>query len=135
MTLSPVLKELPTTLRPQIKGCGSGVQLVDCVIAFLDQNKAEDIFKIDLRGKTSFADFMVITSGTSGRFITSLADKVKAFLHEQGVRDVHIEGTVGDVDWVLIDGGDIIIHLFKPEAREAYNLEGMWRGSFKDEEA
>ena len=68
---------------------------------------------------------MLIATGSSGRFIKSLADKLKEFLHKNGTQDVHIEGAA-TCDWVLVDGSDVVIHLFKPEIREFYNLEKMW---------
>jgi ribosome-associated protein len=68
---------------------------------------------------------MLVATGSSSRFIHSLADKLKEFLHKSGTQDVHIEGA-GTSDWVLVDGSDVIIHLFKAEVRDYYNLEKMW---------
>ena len=90
----------------------------------LDDNKAQDIVTIDLKGKTSIANFMVIASGTSNRHVASLADKVKAELKNNG----YASSSEGEekANWVLIDAFDVIVHIFCPEVREFYNLEKMW---------
>jgi ribosome-associated protein len=90
--------------------------------------KAEDTTTIDLRGKSAIADYMVIASGRSNRHVGSVADRVLEGLHAAGVRQVRVEGTPL-CDWVLIDAGDIIVHVFRPEARAFYNLEKMWAGN------
>lgn len=96
---------------------------------YLDQLKAIDIVSISLLGKSSLADYMLIASGTSQRHISSIAEKIKEFLHEKGIKDVHVEG-LQVCDWILVDGGDVIIHLFRPEIRQFYNLEKMWSTDF-----
>lgn len=96
---------------------------------FLDQNKAQDVVLIDLRGKSGFADFMIIGTGTSQRFIKALAEKTRDFLSENGIKNVHLEGLTS-CDWVLVDSPNLIIHLFRPEIREIYNLEKMWDPKF-----
>ena len=102
------------------------------VISSLEQFKAHDIIKIDLVGKTSMADFMLIASGTSSRQIRAIAENTVTAIKKSSNVNVSIEG-LKQGDWVLIDGGDIIIHLFRPEVREFYNLEKMWRvGSTED---
>lgn len=102
--------------------------LVDC----LDRNKAEDIVSINLSGKTSVADFMIIANGNSHRQVSALADYVIKELKTVSVRDLAIEGK-DQADWVLIDAGDIIIHLFRPEVRGFYNLDKMWTADVSDE--
>ena len=97
------------------------------VLARLDDMKAEDTITIDLRGKSAIADFMVVTSGRSNRHVGSVADRVLEDLHGAGVRDVRVEG-MPLCDWVLIDAGDVIVHVFRPEARAFYCLEKMWAG-------
>ena len=97
------------------------------VLARLDDMKAEDTITIDLRGKSSIADYMVVTSGRSNRHVGSVADRVLEDLHTAGVRDVRVEG-MPLCDWVLIDAGDVIAHVFRPEARAFYSLEKMWAG-------
>jgi ribosome-associated protein len=95
------------------------------VLARLDDMKAEDTLTIDLRHKSSIADYMVVSSGTSNRHVGSLADRVIKALDEAGLPGVHVEG-VPQCDWVLIDAGDVIVHVFRPEVRAFYNLEKMW---------
>jgi ribosome-associated protein len=87
--------------------------------------KAEDTVTIDLHGKTSIADFMVVTSGRSNRHVGAVSDNVLKDLAEHGVPNVRVEG-LPHCDWVLIDAGDVIVHVFRPEVRAFYNLERMW---------
>jgi ribosome-associated protein len=103
--------------------------LVKQVVAVLEESKAEDIVTIDLAQKSVLADYLVIASGRSQRHLRSVSEKLKHYLHMQGVQSVRIEGLIF-CDWVLIDAGDIIIHLFRPELREFYNLEKMWSATF-----
>ena len=92
---------------------------------FLDGRKAEDIIQINLEGKSSIADYMVIASGTSQKHIQAMGQLLKEHLHSIGVRPIAIEGSP-TCDWILLDAGDVIIHLFRPEVRSFYNLEKMW---------
>jgi len=98
------------------------------VLACLDDAKAEDSVTIDLSGKSSIGDYMVVTSGRSQRHVASVADRVVKDLEAAGIRGIRVEGT-RQADWVLIDAGDVIVHVFRPEIREFYNLEKMWSGS------
>lgn len=98
--------------------------MVDLVVGTLDDHKAEDVIVVDLRGKSSIADHMVIATGTSTRQVGALADHLSQKLKASGL-GVALEG-LPQCDWVLIDGGDIIVHLFRPEVRSFYNLEKMW---------
>src|SRR5207244_11004999 len=95
------------------------------VLAQVDDMKAEDTVTIDLTGKSSLADFMVVTSGRSNRQVGAVADRLIEDLHKAGVRDVRVEG-MPHCDWVLIDAGDVIVHVFRPEVRAFYQLEKMW---------
>ena len=95
------------------------------VLARIDDLKAEDTVTIDLAGKTSIADFMVVTSGRSNRQVGAIADHLLKDLAAAGVRGVRVEG-MPHCDWVLIDAGDVIVHVFRPEVRAFYNLEKMW---------
>ena len=90
--------------------------------------KAEDTTTIDLRGKSAIADVMVVTSGRSSRHVGSVADRVLEDLHKAGLGDVRAAG-MPLCDWVLIDAGDVIVHVFRPEVRAFYNLEKMWAGA------
>jgi ribosome-associated protein len=99
-------------------------RLVEVVLATLDDGKAEDVSTIDLRGRSAFADHMVIATGRSQRQLAALADHLEQKLKELGLFSA-VEG-LPQGDWVLIDAGDIIVHLFRPEVRSFYNLERMW---------
>ena len=98
------------------------------VLARLDDMKAEDTVTIDLRGKTSIADDMVVATGRSKRHVGAIADGVIEGLHKVGLRGIRVEGETNG-DWVLIDASDVIVHVFRPEVRTFYNLEKMWAGS------
>ena len=95
------------------------------VLARIDDMKAEDTVTIDLIGKTSIADAMVVTSGRSHRQVGAIADHLLRDLAQAGLPNVRVEG-MPNCDWVLIDAGDVIVHVFRPEARAFYNLEKMW---------
>jgi len=87
--------------------------------------KAEETVTIDLSGKTTIGDYMVVTSGRSNRHVGAVADHVLDDLEKAGLPDVRVEG-LPHCDWVLIDAGDVIVHVFRPEVRAFYNLEKMW---------
>lgn len=91
----------------------------------LDDDKAQETVTIDLLGKSDIADFMVIASGTSKRQVGAMADHIRDRLKSFGIKGIAVEG-VNQCDWVLIDAGDVVVHLFRPEVREFYNLEKMW---------
>lgn len=92
----------------------------------LDADKAEDIVAINLQGQSALADYMVVASGRSSRQVGALADKLQERLKSLGYKDVRMEGKE-QCNWVIVDAGDIIVHLFKPEVREFYNIEKMWQ--------
>ena len=95
------------------------------VINTLDNNKAQDIISIDLKDKSSMADYMIIASGTSSRHIQSLSEQVLLKLKDNGIVDSKIEGKDSN-EWKLVDGIDLIVHIFHPEKRRFYELEKMW---------
>jgi len=99
--------------------------LLNCIIKSLSENKAEDIATIDLRGRTSIGDFMVVASGRSTRQVSSISQKLVDTLKTDLGRLSKVEGKDAG-DWVLIDTGDIIVHVFRPEVREFYQIEKMW---------
>ena len=99
--------------------------LLNLVETSLDDDKAEGIVVIDLAGKTSLTDYMVIASGTSQRHVGAMAENLRRKIKQGGIKTVSVEGQT-QCDWVLIDAGDVIIHLFRPEVREFYNIEKMW---------
>ena len=95
------------------------------IINILDSNKALDIVSIDLEGKSSVADYMIIASGTSSRHIQALSEQVFEKLKNNGIKNCKIEGKESS-DWKLVDGIDLIVHIFNPEKRKFYELEKMW---------
>ena len=95
------------------------------VLISLDDAKAEGTVTIDIAGKSALGDHMVVTSGRSHRHVGAIADRLVGDLKGAGVKPVRVEG-LPHCDWVLIDAGDLIIHIFRPEVREFYNLEKMW---------
>lgn len=101
--------------------------LLASILKTLEEDKAEDIVQIDLRGKTAIGDYMVICSGRSTRQVSSIAEKLAQHVKDEFDRVPKTEGKdIGD--WVLIDTGDVIVHVFRPEVREFYQLEKMWLG-------
>ena len=103
-------------------------QMLARVLSSLDDDKAEDVVAIDLRGRSSVADHMVICSGRSSRQVGAIAEKlVERLKHEFG-RNCRVEGK-DQGDWVLIDANDVVVHVFRPEVREFYQLEKMWMPS------
>ena len=120
--------------RTQI-GTGRRAQRLDAlqkiIVTSLDDDKAENIVTIDLAGRAAFADRMVIATGIADRQISAMATHLEEKLEEAGLKRILIEGSAGS-DWVLIDAGDIIVHLFKAEARELYGLEKMWGAELDD---
>ncbi len=95
------------------------------IATILDTNKAEEITTLNLRDKCSFADFMIVASGRAPRHVSALADYVADMLKKQGTPPLSVEGKESG-DWVLIDAGDIVVHIFRPEVRQFYNIEKMW---------
>ena len=106
--------------------------LLDLVLSQLDDDQAQEVVSIPLAGKSSVADHMVIASGRSTRQVAAMAQKLAEKVKQAGHGPVKIEGLPA-ADWVLIDAGDVVVHLFRPEVRSFYNLERMW--SFESGEA
>jgi ribosome-associated protein len=105
------------------------LKMIDVVLQSLDDAKAEQTISIDIAGKSSLADHMVVTSGRSNRHVAAVADQVVKALRDGGFSKPRIEG-LPHADWVLVDGGDVIVHIFRPEVREFYNIEKMWQADF-----
>lgn len=99
--------------------------LLDQITRWLDDAKAEKVVSIDLRGKSSIGDHMLVATGRSDRHVGAIAEQIQRKLKDQGYGRVRVEGLEA-CDWVLIDAGDIIVHVFRAEVREFYNLEKMW---------
>jgi ribosome-associated protein len=128
--LSTITALMPLT-RP-VKAYQDRPDILDLVLRTLEDGKAEEIATIDLAGKTTIADHMVIASGRSTRQVLALTERLDEVLSRR--TRISIEGkTQGD--WVLIDAGDVIVHLFRPEIRSYYNLEKMWGAAWADGEA
>ena len=106
---------------------------IKTVLASLEDSKAENIVSIDIQRKSSLGDYMVIASGRSHRHVSAVADHLLKALKDAGLGMARVEGLSG-ADWVLIDSGDIIVHVFRPEVREFYNLEKMWQAPDLEEE-
>lgn len=108
--------------------------MLELVTTSLADDKADDIVVLDLDGKATFADRMVIASGLADRQLQAMATHIAEKLESAGRKRLSIEG-LGTSDWVLIDAGDIVVHLFRPEARAAYALEKMWGAEFPAEDS
>ncbi len=108
-----------------MKSPSNVAELKDLIVKSLDDDKGVDIQVIDLIGQSALADYIVVASGTSSRHITSMAEKLRERLAARGTKDIRTEG-MGQGNWVVLDAGDVIVHLFRPEVREFYNIEKMW---------
>ncbi len=114
-----------TTPARATAGANAPAAMLKRITTWLDEAKAEAIVTIDLKGKSTMGDYMVIATCRTDRHVGAVADQVQRNLREEGLGRVRIEGQP-QCDWVLIDTGDIIVHLFRSEVREFYNLEKMW---------
>jgi ribosome-associated protein len=117
---------------PMPQADGSADRLHEIVLAQLDDDQAQEVVSIPLAGKSSIADHMVIASGRSTRQVAAMAQKLAEKVKQEGFGTARVEGLPA-ADWVLIDAGDVVVHLFRPEVRSFYNLERMW--GFGDERA
>jgi ribosome-associated protein len=118
-------KATKTPSHVEMAAISPSAHALKTIMATLDDAKAEEIVSIDIQGKSSIADHMVIASGRSNRHVSAVADQVITAFKEAGLGNPKIEGLEG-ADWVLLDCGDVIVHIFRPEVREFYNLEKMW---------
>nr|WP_325265650.1 ribosome silencing factor [uncultured Rhizobium sp.] len=107
------------------RGDDAAAHALDQVLTSLEDSKAEDIVTINIAGKSALGDYMVVVSGRSSRHVMAICDHLITDLKAEGLRGTRVEG-METGDWVLIDTGDIIIHVFRPEIREFYNIEKMW---------
>jgi ribosome-associated protein len=124
MPLSP--RKLATAPEPT---SNPDPKMIDVVLQTLEDAKAEETVAIDIAGKSSLADHMVVTTGRSNRHVSAVADQVIKALRDNGFGKPRVEG-LPHADWVLVDGGDVIVHIFRPEVREFYNIEKMWQADF-----
>jgi ribosome-associated protein len=111
----------------------SAAETLKLVLGRLEDMKAEETVTIDLRGKSAFSDYLVVTTGRSNRHVSSIAENVSKGLKEAGQKKLHVEGMT-NADWVLIDTGEVILHVFRPEVREFYNIERLWAQNAQDEQ-
>ncbi|MEZ2419603.1 ribosome silencing factor [Luteibacter sp. RCC_6_2] len=116
---------MSSTASRKAKSAATNEHLRQRVVAALEDLKAKDVREIDVRGKTSIADILFIASGTSARHVKSIADEVIKFAKEAGVMPLGVEGQT-EAEWVLVDLGDIIVHVMMPRIREFYGLERLW---------
>lgn len=126
--LSPIQERTPAPLKAVAPVAGPAITTEDAsklVLASLEDDKAEDIVAIDIRGKSSVADMLVVASGRSQRHVGAIAEHVMQKLKAAGVGQVRVEG-LPHCDWVLVDAGDVIVHIFRPEVRGFYNIEKIW---------
>jgi ribosome-associated protein len=110
----------------------SATETLKLVLGRLDDMKAEETVTIDLRGKSAFSDYLVVTTGRANRHVGAIAENVAKGLKEAGKKKLHVEG-MANCDWVLIDTGEVILHVFRPEVREFYNIERLWAQNPSDE--
>lgn len=110
----------------------SAAKTLKLVLGRLDDMKAEETVTIDLRGKSAFSDYLVVTTGRSNRHVSSIAENVTKGLKEAGQKKLHVEG-MANADWVLVDTGEVILHVFRPEVREFYNIERLWAQNTQDD--
>lgn len=120
---TPAQSHTPQTPKA---GAGPNTALLDLILTSLDDDKAEDVTTIALRGKSEIADFMVVASGRSSRQVTSIAENLSDRIKHATGTSPRVEGKDAG-DWVLIDSGDVVVHLFRPEVRDFYQLEKMWQ--------
>jgi len=106
---------------------------LETALQSLEDSKAENIVSIDIQGKSPLADYMIVASGRSHRHVAAVAEHLIRALKDAGLGNARVEGLSG-ADWVLIDAGDIIVHVFRPEVREFYNIEKMWQTPDLEEE-
>lgn len=115
----------PAPFKPMADAAGDPDALHALVLQSLDDDQAQEVISIPLKGKSSIADYMVIGSGRSTRQVAAMAQKLAERIKQAGYGSARIEGLPA-ADWVLIDAGDVVVHLFRPEVRSFYNLERMW---------
>jgi ribosome-associated protein len=105
--------------------------MISAVLRQLDDAKAEQVVTMDLSGKSTIADTMIVATGRSNRHVNAIADQVVDELSKHGMKNIRIEG-VPQCDWVLVDAGDVIVHVFRPEVRSFYNLEKLWAANIPE---
>lgn len=125
MHTSTGLAENGNPQTAKVSGRDRADEILTTALNSLSDAKAENIVSIDVKGKTSIGDYMIVASGRSQRHVGAIAEHIRDALKQAGYRDLRVEG-LPVCDWVLIDSGDVIVHIFRPEVREFYNLEKVW---------
>ena len=120
----------PKRIRKPKKSQIDAKTISELVLKSLDEDQAIDVLSIDLAGKTSIADIMIVASGRNSRHVAAIADHISTALKDSGAGRLKVQG-LENADWVLIDAGDVIVHLFRPEVRDFYSLETIWNGQTK----
>jgi ribosome-associated protein len=118
-------REAPASAEASVSDPGRVTAIEDLILSRLDDDKAQDVVFIDLKGKSPVADGLIVASGRSQRHVGAMADHLLRALKEAGYGKCRVEG-MPHADWVLIDAGDVIVHLFRPEVRSFYNIEKIW---------
>ena len=126
MRTTTLKKAHPAPSTPGLSDQEAADRVLELVKDNLEDSKAEDIVSIDIRGKSAMADYMVVASGRSHRHVGAVADHLLRALKDAGMGTARVEG-LSSADWVLIDAGDVIIHVFRPEVRDFYALEKIWQ--------
>ena len=126
-------KENATILTSSLSGGFCPSDLKDLIENSLQGDKAFDIDVIDLQDQLALADYMIVASGTSSRQVTALAQKLKTRLEARGLKALHMEG-LEQGNWVIVDAGDVIVHIFRPEVRDFYKIEKMWKMPLQGQE-
>jgi ribosome-associated protein len=126
---APASKKAAAAKKPAKAAAKERSELQDFISASLDSDKAQNIVSIDLKGKTPIADYMLIATGTSSRHVAGMARKLSDKLSVERKIKAHVEG-LETGDWVIVDAGDVIVHLFREEVRTFYNLEKLWGADF-----
>jgi ribosome-associated protein len=124
-TASTPTPDAIATAAPLFKTAPDAEAALQLILSRLDDMKAEETVTIDLRGKSAMFDYMVVTSGRANRHVGAIAENVAKALKQAGLGKIHVEGLT-NCDWVLMDCGDVVLHVFRPEVREFYNLERLW---------
>jgi ribosome-associated protein len=114
-----------STQAAALKAQPDADKTLSLILSRLEDMKAEETVTIDLRGKSAYSDYMIVTTGRANRHVGAIAENVTKSLKETGIKIIHVEG-LPNCDWVLIDSGDVIVHVFRPEVREFYNLERLY---------
>ncbi len=125
MRTATVKKAETRSSSSDLHGRADAERILETVLESLDDSKAENVVTLDIQGKSALADYMIVASGRSQRHVNAVADHLISAFKDAGLGTARVEG-LSSADWILIDAGDVIVHVFRPEVREFYQLEKMW---------